>query len=79
VDLADYFAPSAGESFEIILGATTGSFSQINLPALSNGLRWDTSNLYTTGTIRVVPEPSMLALLGVGVIGLAVFAARRRG
>ena len=72
------FTPSAGESFEILNGRTTGSFSQISLPALSNGLNWNTSNLDTNGTISVTPEPSTLALLGAGVIGLAGYAWRRR-
>ncbi len=79
VSLANGFTPSAGQSFDLISGVTTGSFSQLNLPPLSNGLRWDTSTLYTTGTISVVPEPSTLALLGVGAVGLLGCAWRRRG
>ena len=57
VTYLDDFSPSDGESFEIFEGRTTGEFSQITLPTLSNGLSWNTSNLYSNGTISVVPSP----------------------
>ena len=66
IDLLNGFTPSQGESFEIFSGPTTGNFSRISLPPLANGLGWNTSNLDTTGTISVVPEPSALALLATG-------------
>ena len=78
VGLSSGFTPSAGQSFDLINGTKTGSFSQINLPTLDNGLQWNTSNLYSTGTISVTPEPSTLALLAAGAIGLAGYAWRRR-
>ncbi len=70
IDLLNGFAPSRGESFEIFSGPTAGSFSQISLPFLGVGESWNTSNLYTTGTISVVPEPSVLALLAAGLMAL---------
>ena len=72
------FSPSAGESFQIFAGPTSGSFAQINLPALSNGQSWNTNNLYATGEISVVPEPSALVLLGVGAVALMGCWRRRR-
>jgi autotransporter-associated beta strand protein len=79
VDLLNGFSPSAGESFQILDGPTTGSFAQINTPALNNGLSWNTGDLYTNGTISVVPEPSTLSLLAAAAaIGLAGYRLRRR-
>ena len=79
VELLNGFSPSLGESFTLFSGRTTGSFSQIGLPALSNGEQWNTSNLSTNGTISVTPEPSSLALLAAGgAIGLAGYKRRRK-
>ena len=78
IELMNSFTPSAGEIFDILNGRTTGVFSQLTLPALSNGLQWNTNNLYANGTISVVPEPSSLALLGVGASGLLGYGWRRR-
>ena len=74
----DGFSPSAGESFDFFNGATTGSFSEVSLPTLSNGLSWNTSSLYTGGVVSVVPEPSAVALLAAGAIGLVGHGLRRR-
>jgi autotransporter-associated beta strand protein len=53
---------------------TTGSFSAINGTDLGGGYSWDTSNLYSTGVITVVPEPGTWALLmvagGLGMLGI---------
>ena len=76
VTLIDGFTPSAGEGFDIFDGPATGNFNQVDLPALGNGLQWDTSQLYASGEISVVPEPSTLALLGVTLC--ACLACRRR-
>jgi PEP-CTERM motif len=58
-------------------GTLSGTFSAIDLPALPADRRWDTSALYTTGTLAVttVPEPATLALAGLAAAG---FAWRRR-
>ena len=78
VELIDGFTPQVGESFEVFDGNISGTFSQLSLPALGNGLSWDTSDLYTNGTISVVPEPSTLVILAAGAIGLVGYGRRRR-
>ena len=53
VSLYNGFTPSAGQSFDLLnWGSTSGTFSSINLPTLA-GLTWNTSQLYTTGTLSV--------------------------
>jgi autotransporter-associated beta strand protein len=76
VELLDGFQPQAGESFQLFDAQLSGTFSRVTLPALSNGLSWNTSNLDTTGTISVVPEPSTLALICAGALGLLGYARR---
>ena len=76
--LLDGFQPLAGESFQLFNGPLSGTFSQLTLPTLGNGLSWNTSNLDTNGTISVTPEPSTLALLAAGAIGLLGYGVRKR-
>ena len=81
VSIINGFTPLAGHSFDILnWNSRTGTFDTESLPGLGAGLGWDTSDLYTTGTLRVVatqppvvPEPT-----GLGLIGLALLARRRR-
>jgi hypothetical protein len=50
------FTPSLGNAFDLFDWATiSGTFAALNLPALAAGLTWDTSQLYTTGVLSVVP------------------------
>jgi autotransporter-associated beta strand protein len=54
VSLANGFTPGAGLPFDILnWGSLAGVFSSISLPNLAE-LSWDTSQLYTTGTLIVV-------------------------
>ncbi len=78
VELIDGFQPRAGEAFDLFNGGLSGEFSQLSLPALSDGLSWNTSNLDTTGQISVVPEPSTLALLAAGAVGVLKLSRRQR-
>jgi len=77
VTLIDGFVPQGNDEFDILdFAGLSGEFSTVSLPSLSGGLTWDTSGLYTTGTITVAPEPATLALVALGVAGTLL---RRRG
>jgi autotransporter-associated beta strand protein len=60
-----------GDSFKI-LDATndTGAFATLSLPALGSGLGWNTSALYTNGTLSVVmlPRFNSVGLVGTNVV-----------
>lgn len=69
----------AGDLFDFFNSPSiSGSFSELNLPALDPGLGWDTSIFNTTGILSViaVPEPSSMALAGIA--GLAILIVKRR-
>ena len=71
------FTPQAGDLFDLFnFAGLDGRFDAIHLPDLAPGLAWDTSGLYSTGAIGVVPEPATLALLALGAA--AALARRRR-
>ena len=75
--LENGFTPTLGEEFDVFkfLDGHEGSFSEIETPALPGGLSWDLSDLYTTGTITVVPEPTCVGFL---VLGSGTLLFRRR-
>ncbi|MEI8045660.1 MAG: fibronectin type III domain-containing protein, partial [Verrucomicrobiota bacterium] len=57
VKLINGFLPAAGNSFDLFdWGSHTGTFSTLDLPALTSGLSWDTSDLYTTGSLDVLAD-----------------------
>jgi hypothetical protein len=77
--LQNGFEPTIGEQFTIFNVSSlenTGTFATINVPALPAGESWNISNLYSTGTISVVPEPISMGMMLFGTAGLAL---RRRG
>jgi len=55
VSLVNGFTPSLGNSFDLLdWGSLSGHFSSLSLPTLSAGLTWNTTQLYTTGTLAVI-------------------------
>lgn len=54
ISLVGAFAPAAGDSFDLFAGSFSGTFDAVNLPSLSGGLTWDTSDLYSVGVITAV-------------------------
>ncbi len=76
------YMPSLGDSFRIIevSGLWTGQFGSFNLPELSRGLFWETSDLYSGGIVRVgataIPEPNA-CLLGWLMLA-AAFGRQKR-
>jgi T5SS/PEP-CTERM-associated repeat protein len=76
VTLINGFVPQGNDEFDIMdFGGRSGEFTNVSLPALGGGLSWDTSGLYTSGTITVAPEPATLALVAMGAV--AMFVRRR--
>ena len=74
IDLLDDYTPEKGDCFDILdwgLLASGSSFDEIVFPSLENELQWNTSRLYTEGIVSVVPEPTSLAILILGLVGLA--------
>src|SRR5262249_41700906 len=54
LSLASGFTPVAGNSFDIFnWGTQAGAFSNVNLPTMNGRIAWDSSQLYTTGTLSV--------------------------
>ncbi|WP_442481688.1 BNR-4 repeat-containing protein [Aeoliella sp. SH292] len=48
--------PREGDEFALLAaGAIVGAFDSFDLPALASNIRWDTSELYTSGLLAVVP------------------------
>lgn len=72
------FQPEDGDIFVLFYvgGAINGMFDAVLLPELDPSLGWDTSNLYVNGTISVVPEPRVYALL-LGLVSMSVLYLRR--
>ncbi|MCF7848391.1 MAG: PEP-CTERM sorting domain-containing protein [Kiritimatiellales bacterium] len=70
--LLNGFAPSYGDTFDLFNwdGGTSNTFAGMALPTLSGGLDWDASNLYSDGSLSVIPEPATMSLLGLSSLGL---------
>ena len=54
VNLLDGYSPTLGQTFDMLDFTTlTGTFDALDLPVLSPGLVWNTSQLYTQGVLSV--------------------------
>jgi PEP-CTERM motif len=79
------FTGSAGQVFDLFdwNGGVSGTFANVALPTLANGLQWDTSDLYSGGSLAVnsmaaaVPEPQTY-VLGLAGLLVAGWSLRRR-
>ena len=76
IQLLDGFTPTGDSEFHV-LDATdlSGAYSSLVLPDLLGNLSWDSSRLYSSGTLSVIPEPATLSLLTLG--GLMILRRRR--
>jgi len=69
VNLSGGFIPDAGDEFDILdFASFIDEGYELQLPDLTDGLIWDTSDFTTLGTIRIaaVPEPASIALMTIG-------------
>lgn len=75
---------SNGQAFQIFQNQAgnspviSGTFAAVNKPALSGGLTWDESALYSTGTLFVVPEPSTWSLLAFSLTAIVLLRRHNR-
>jgi len=78
IELLGGYEPELGNSFDLLdFASATGSFA-FSLPQLPRELRWDTTQLLTTGTMSVqaIPEPATSSL-GVMMVLLLMNFGRR--
>ena len=54
VTLPSSYIPKVGDRFLVLqAGSISGQFASLSLPALASGFSWDSSDLYTNGTLRI--------------------------
>ncbi len=80
--LIDSFVPEAGASFDLFgFESSAGEFASLLLPTLAPDLLWDTSALYSAGTLSVtaaaIPEPAASAAIAAGAMLVLIFWIRR--
>ncbi len=81
LNLATGFAAVEGQFVDLFDWDTlAGQFDLITGTDLGGGLSWDTSALYSTGIITVVPEPAtvQVLLLSAGLMAFVFIRRRRR-
>ncbi|MBB6429155.1 sulfatase-like hydrolase/transferase [Algisphaera agarilytica] len=76
VRTAPSYNANLGDVFDLLsFDSAQGEFDVLILPELGQGLTWDADSLLTSGTIRVVPEPS--TALAILVSGALAYGRRR--
>jgi hypothetical protein len=79
IRLLGRFSPVLGDQFDVLqVDMITGQFDQLDLPKLPRGLAWDTSELYDIGRLSIVPEPTSLAILLLGLMVAQLMIRSRR-
>jgi len=84
VTLLDGFEPSEGDVFDFLDASVISGagFDSVSLPALDEGLAWDTSSLMSSGSLLVsaatVPEPAAMVSFLLGAFGISLAARRKR-
>jgi T5SS/PEP-CTERM-associated repeat protein/autotransporter-associated beta strand protein len=77
VSLFNNFAPTIGQSFNILdWGTLSGTFSLLTLPAIP-GLTWNTSQLYTTGVLSIAAGGLAGDYNGNGIVDAADYTVWR--
>jgi hypothetical protein len=70
ISLINGFEPAIGSSFNLFdWNVVQGSFSVLQLPALTGGLSWDASQLYSTGVLTVLGSALAADFDGDGIVG----------
>ena len=76
------FMPSLDDTFTLFTFTNlTGSFNTIDAFALSGSQQWDFTDLYTEGTVTVIPEPAtiiLFSLVGLSACITPLFRRLRR-
>ena len=72
VALVNDYTPQLGDRFNLFsFGSANGTFSQVNLPALSFLLCWNTNLLYSSGVIFAAANTNPFALTNVAVMSIS--------
>jgi hypothetical protein len=71
-------ASLVGDTFQLFNWTGVSPTGQFSVELPGGSWEWNISQLYTTGEVTVVPEPSTLFLLGMGAISLLAYGWRRR-
>ncbi len=80
VTLLNGYSPHVGDSFDLLdWGSRSGHFAMLVLPALTAGLAWDTSQLYTAGLLSVVEQGLSGDYNHDGVVDAADYVVWRQG